>query len=171
MYTELKIEKIGVDKTDLIIQLANAIWPAAYSAILPAEQISYMMGLFYSRSSLEKQMTEKQHQFVIGSSKGHPIAFASYGTLENAGAYKLHKLYVLPECHGKGIGKALIDFIITELQTANARMLELNVNRNNKAKAFYEKLGFEVIREEDIDIGHGYYMNDYVMRKDVELNK
>jgi diamine N-acetyltransferase len=165
MNTDLKIEKIGVDKTEVVIKLANAIWPAVYSGILPAEQISYMMELFYSRSSLEKQMTEKQHQFIIALSEGHPIAFASYGALEDVGAYKLHKIYVLTDFHGKGIGKALMDFIINELETANARLLELNVNRNNKAKAFYEKLCFEVIREEDIDIGNGYYMNDYVMRK------
>ena len=43
--------------------------------------------------------------------------------------------------------------------------LLLNVNRQNKAKFFYEKLGFTVIKEEDIDIGNGYFMNDYVMEK------
>jgi len=37
------------------------------------------------------------------------------------------------------------------------------VNRQNNAKNFYEKLGFVVIKEEDIDIGNGYFMNDYVM--------
>jgi ribosomal protein S18 acetylase RimI-like enzyme len=42
-------------------------------------------------------------------------------------------------------------------------VLDLNVNRNNQAKHFYEKIGFNVIREEDIPIGP-YWMNDYVMR-------
>ena len=43
--------------------------------------------------------------------------------------------------------------------------LQLNVNRQNNAKEFYEKMGFAVIGEEDIDIGSGYYMNDYIMEK------
>ena len=30
---------------------------------------------------------------------------------------------------------------------------------------FYEKLGFSVVGEEDIDIGQGYFMNDFVMEK------
>ena len=34
-------------------------------------------------------------------------------------------------------------------------------------KEFYEKLGFTVIKEEDIDIGNGYLMNDYVMEKKI----
>jgi hypothetical protein len=41
------------------------------------------------------------------------------------------------------------------------------VNRYNKAKGFYEKLGFKVIGKEDIDIGNGYLMNDYVMQLEI----
>jgi len=41
------------------------------------------------------------------------------------------------------------------------------VNRNNVAKDFYEKFGFIVIKEEDLDIGNGYFMNDYVMQKNI----
>ena len=32
---------------------------------------------------------------------------------------------------------------------------------------FYKKNGFQIIREEDVDIGNGYYMNDYVMSKSI----
>jgi hypothetical protein len=30
---------------------------------------------------------------------------------------------------------------------------------------FYEKSGFVAVKTEDIDIGSGYFMNDYVMEK------
>jgi hypothetical protein len=43
--------------------------------------------------------------------------------------------------------------------------LELNVNRHNPATVFYQKMGFEIVYSEDIDIGQGFWMNDYVMRK------
>jgi len=39
------------------------------------------------------------------------------------------------------------------------------VNRENKAVDFYRHLGFEVALVEDIDIGNGYFMNDYEMKK------
>jgi hypothetical protein len=39
----------------------------------------------------------------------------------------------------------------------------LNVNKYNKAKFFYEKLGFTITKEEVIDIGNDYVMDDYVM--------
>ena len=46
-------------------------------------------------------------------------------------------------------------------------VLFLNVNRFNKAQYFYKKLGFEVAYEEDIEIGNGYLMEDFVMEKKI----
>jgi hypothetical protein len=43
--------------------------------------------------------------------------------------------------------------------------LSLNVNRFYKACAFYHKKGSEIIKEVDIEIGHGYLMEDYVTEK------
>jgi diamine N-acetyltransferase len=45
--------------------------------------------------------------------------------------------------------------------------LQLQVNRRNKAKSFYEKLGFIIIKEFDFDIGNGYVMDDYLMEKKI----
>ena len=41
--------------------------------------------------------------------------------------------------------------------------LILNVNRFNNAVQFYQHLGFRIVKEENIDIGNGYLMEDYVM--------
>jgi catechol 2,3-dioxygenase-like lactoylglutathione lyase family enzyme len=39
----------------------------------------------------------------------------------------------------------------------------LNVNKYNRAKEFYQKLGFSVYSEGIFDIGEGYVMDDYLM--------
>ena len=98
-----------------------------------------------------------------------PIGFASWSPAAGPGVYKLHKLYVLPGRQGKGLGKAILEFISEDIAPLGARVLKLNVNRHNKARRFYEKLGFTVIGEEDIDIGNNYFMNDYVMEKRVSV--
>ncbi|TXI77628.1 MAG: hypothetical protein E6Q44_13280 [Flavobacteriales bacterium] len=41
--------------------------------------------------------------------------------------------------------------------------VELNVNKRNPAKAFYERHGFVVERDEVLDIGQGHVMDDHVM--------
>ena len=92
--------------------------------------------------------------------------------MDSEGLYKLHKLYVLPGNQGKGLGKALLDFIIEEIKTGNADpdspgnktlSLRLGVNRFNPALNFYERLGFAKIKEEKTDIGKGFVMDDYIM--------
>ncbi len=145
----------------LINQLAHSIWPFTYKEILSPAQLNYMLESIYSEASLQKQFNEGHH-FLIVEENNKPVAFADYSLLKDA-VYKLNKIYVLQNLQGKGIGKLLIEDVIERIKANNATALLLNVNRHNKAKQFYERLGFTVISEEDIDIGEGYFMNDYIM--------
>jgi GNAT superfamily N-acetyltransferase len=122
-----------------------------------------MLEMMYSKSSLEKQMKEGS-QFIIVYDNDGPVGFAAY-FLKEKSIYKLDKIYILPSQQGKGTGKFLLEHIIEEIKSKNAKALQLQVNRYNKARNFYEKLGFTVIDEKDFDIGNGYFMNDYVMEK------
>jgi diamine N-acetyltransferase len=159
----LSIRPAELDDINTIGFLAQQIWPDTYREILSTEQLRYMMNLFYSPASLRKQMVDDRHMFLVVEQEDEPIGFASWSDTDEPGIYKLHKLYVLPGRQGKGLGRALLQFIYDAIRPEGATALRLNVNRHNKARLFYERMGFAVIREEDINIGKGYYMNDYVM--------
>jgi GNAT superfamily N-acetyltransferase len=163
MDTTLSIRSGDLDDINTIGFLAQQIWPVTYGAILPSEQLKYMLNLFYSPSSLRRQMVEDHHQFLILEEAEEPIGFASWGAEPEAGIYKLHKLYVLPGRQGKGLGAMILQYIFEAISPEGAGKLQLNVNRHNKARQFYEKMGFVVIKEEDVAIGNNYFMNDYVM--------
>ncbi len=158
----MKIRKAGAADIPVIQELAYKIWPGTYQAILGPEQVDYMLDLLYSEKILREQM-EQQVDFIVVSDNGDPVGFASYSSTQ-PGIYKLHKIYVLPSQQGKGTGRMMIDYVKQQAVSAGGKFLQLNVNRYNNAKYFYEKLGFVVIREEDIDIGNGYFMNDFVMQ-------
>ena len=117
----------------------------------------------YSESSLKKQMTDGS-QFIFVYDEEEPVGFAAYQEIEPK-RWKLHKIYVLMTQQGKGTGKFMIDHIIDEISKQNGVSLELQVNINNKAKSFYEKLGFGVRETINLDIGNGFFMNDYIMEK------
>ena len=151
----------------IISDLAYLIWPETYKNILSAKQMQYMLELFYSHQALKKQIEDQHHTFLIAEFENRPAGFASYSKINERGTYKLQKLYVLQSLHGKGIGKALLHLIIKEIISQKGIALQLNVNRNNKARSFYEREGFCVIKEEDIDIGNDYFMNDYLMEKKI----
>ncbi len=159
----LLIRPADLDDINIIGFLAQQIWPDTYGDILSAEQLKYMLKLIYSPRALRRQMVNEQQQFLIMERDEEPIGFASWSAMPTPDVFKLHKLYVLPGRQGKGLGRTLLQFIYDAIRPEGARRLRLNVNRNNKAREFYERMGFTVIGEEDIDIGHGYFMNDYIM--------
>jgi RsiW-degrading membrane proteinase PrsW (M82 family)/ribosomal protein S18 acetylase RimI-like enzyme len=161
----LRLQRAYEKDIPLIRDLSLKIWPQTYSTILSAEQITYMLNMMYSEAALQKQMKD-HHEFLIVNDGKDPVGFASFSLLEQ-GIYKLHKIYVMPQQQGKGTGKFVIGELLKAMVRKGGKALQLNVNRNNKAKEFYEKLGFTVIREEDNDIGNGYMMNDYVMEKKI----
>lgn len=147
----------------LIRELTFKVWPQTYSSIISKEQIDFMLDMMYSKTSLQQQMTEGCH-FIIALDNTEPIGFASYHKTEPS-VFKLDKIYVLPSQQGKGTGKFVIDYIINEIQQCGAASLQLQVNRYNKARSFYEKFGLIVIKEADFNIGNGFFINDYVMEK------
>lgn len=162
----INIKPAEAEDLEIIHRLAYEIWPFAYGEILSTEQLRYMLESFYSIPSLQHQQSSLKHQFILVFENEVPIGFASFSAHpDNASIYHLNKIYVLPRQQGKNIGKRLLEHVIILARENGAVCLQLNVNRNNKALHFYQKQGFRIIREEDIDIGEGYFMNDYVMEK------
>ena len=160
-----KIVSAGVEDIPVIQLLVEQIWRPTYQPILTPEQIDYMVEMFYSPTILRKQIAEQGHHFLLLYDDKTPIGYASYSTTDVADIYKLQKIYVHPGYQGQGVGKLFISHIIDAVKAAGATILELNVNKYNKARFFYEKQGFTIYEEKDIDIGNGYWMNDYIMRR------
>lgn len=163
----IEIRDASENDIPTIQDLAEKTWWAGYGPILEKEQISYMLETIYSAKTMRKSILECSQRFLLLLEDGVAHGFASYGDWqEERRAWKIHKLYVLPECQGRGLGKKLIDEILARAASAGIKRVVLNVNRNNPAFHFYIRYGFSVLREEDIPIGR-FWMNDYVMQINV----
>jgi len=159
------ISKAGIESISIIEQLASEAWTITYKNIISKEQIDFMFTMMYSEASLKKQISEG-HIFFICQDDNVPTGFASCSPKDNIlNTWQLHKLYVLPQLQKQGTGSELISKVYEEAKNKGAQSLELNVNRQNSAFTFYKKLGFVVSKEVDIDIGGGFFMNDYIMSK------
>ncbi len=151
----------------IVQNLAKAIWPDAYGAILSQEQLDYMMKMMYSNESLSSQL-RNNNVFLLAELNEVIIGFASYElNYQNSSFTKIHKLYVLPEIQGKGVGKELIYYIQNIAKNQANKGLILNVNKYNKAKDFYQHNGFEIADSVVVDIGNDYVMDDYIMKKSI----
>jgi ribosomal protein S18 acetylase RimI-like enzyme len=163
----MKMMVCNREQLSIVRELAYVIWPSTYGNILSNAQLDYMLATFYSIANLEKQMNNGQ-VFELLFEDTNAIGFVAYElscNFENLSQplTKLHKIYLLPETQGKGFGKFMIDEIVKIAKSNNQKGIFLNVNKYNKAKIFYEKLGFVISKEEVIDIGNDYVMDDYVM--------
>ncbi|GAB6010219.1 GNAT family N-acetyltransferase [Dysgonomonas reticulitermitis] len=150
----------------IIQALSDKIWPHTFQDILTGEQIGYMMDMMYSTSSLEKQMDELNHHYILAEDSGEYIGYTSYElNYKGTTTTKIHKIYILPSLQGKGVGRFLVETVEKTARQNKNNGLSLNVNRFNKALDFYKRIGFEVVKSEDIDIGNGFLMEDFVLYK------
>lgn len=157
------ISPLKDNQLSIVRDLAFKIWPNAYGQILSSEQLEYMLNKFYSIDALVQQLQKGQCFFII-EDNSEAIGFLAYEINCNASnQLKIHKIYVLDAYQGKGVGRLLIDFAIETAKRKQQKGVFLNVNKFNKAQFFYEKLGFTIVKDEVIDIGNNFVMDDYVM--------
>jgi len=184
-----RIEIIRATEADLpaISKLAGVIWRACYPGIITIGQIDYMLARMYAPDVLRDEIRSQGIHYDCLFVDGKMAGFTSYGPTE-AGTprrgvlgghpqgsahravptFKLHKLYLLPELHGRGLGSRLLQHVEHEVRHLGARRLILTVNkRNAKAIAAYQRNGFVIADSVITDIGGGFVMDDYVMAKDL----
>jgi len=161
----ISLKKVGTEAIPIIRDLASAIWPVTYKGIISDEQIDYMLDWMYSVDSLQQQILKKDHQFIMAYEDDTPVGYLSYSINDKANQtiYRLHKLYVSNDHQRKGIAGKLLEYMITEIKPLGATEIILNVNRHNSAVQFYKAKGFSVKEEQMLDIGGGFFMDDYIL--------
>ena len=55
---------------------------------------------------------------------------------------------LLPSFRGKGIGTVLLEKFLEEIKQRNLPGISLSVQKENPAHRLYERLGFEIVREQ-----------------------
>lgn len=161
----ITIAPLADDDIDVLIPLARRIWHAHYPDIITVGQIDYMLDRGYTREIIREELMNQGVVWLTIRDESTMIGFASVGPYGER-VMKLHKLYLLPEYHGRGIGSRALTEVEQVAKQHNSATLVLNVNRHNhKAITAYERAGWHVAEEVTVDIGGGYIMDDYVMAK------
>jgi ribosomal protein S18 acetylase RimI-like enzyme len=165
--SNIAITRLSDNDIGTIFSLAHRIWHIHYPGIITVEQIDYMLKLGYSPEVIRDEIMSKGVTWLAIMDGDNMIGFASAGSY-GEGVMKLHKLYLLPEYHGRGIGARALNEVEHIAQAAHAARLVLNVNKHNtKAIQAYQRAGWCVAEEVCVDIGNGFVMDDYVMVKDL----
>jgi ribosomal protein S18 acetylase RimI-like enzyme len=163
-----RIEPAAESDVSAIAALAAVVWRACYPVVISMEQIEYMLPRMYALNTLRQEIRLagiRYDRLLVG---GEFVGFAAYGPTERPGVFKLHKLYLHPEYHGRGLGSLLLRHCEAEVGRRGGRRLMLNVNKNNaKAIAVYQRNGFVIADSVVAEFGGGFVMDDYVMVKEL----
>ena len=158
------IRKATTADCALIQKLAQQIFPVTYKDILTPEQTDYMMEWMYSLDNIRKQMEEEGHVYFLAYEECEAAGYVSVQQQGEDLSIPAKDLCapLLPGCTLRQFPLREAIKYIKEVHPGPC-LMELNVNRNNKALQFYEHMGMRKLREGDFPIGNGYYMNDYIM--------
>lgn len=150
------------DDIPLLRNLAHTIWPQVFLTIITREQMDIMLAKMYDPATIREEM-EKGVVWKLVEEHGIPIGYLSY-SLVSASECKLHKVYVLPEKHGRGIGRLCLAEAERFAREKGATTLFLMVNRaNERALRTYRAYGFREARSIDWEFSPGFMLHDYRM--------
>jgi len=145
-------------------KLAHTIWHQVFNTIITPAQTDLMLSKMYDQAVICKELKDGVIWKILRQDQ-IPIGYVSYSMIA-PGECKLHKIYVDPEHHGKGLGKRLMQDAADYARAHQAHTLLLRVNRaNEKALRAYHAFGFQEVESIDWEFAPGFILNDYKMAK------
>jgi ribosomal protein S18 acetylase RimI-like enzyme len=158
----IRVENSG--ETGRVAELAGLIWPEHYTPIIGGPQVEYMLKRFQTVAGIVEQIKNGVSYYIIVNDEGKDAGYMAL-EIRKTGIY-LSKLYLLSFERNRGLGRKAVGFAEKAAYSTKLKSISLNVNKNNHSSvAAYKKFGFTVVRTVVLDIGGGFFMDDYVMEK------
>lgn len=151
---------------EVTAQLADAIWNECYSQQLSRGQIRYMVEKFQSAPAITDQIENQSFLYYLFEVDGNNAGYI--GLQPKDGRLLLSKLYILASYRGQGYLPLFFGFIDSVARRQNCDVVWMTANKyNDRAVTAYKKMGFTVAREQVVDIGQGFVMDDFVFERPV----
>jgi ribosomal protein S18 acetylase RimI-like enzyme len=162
----INLEPLAREDFATIATLARTIWLAHYTAMITKEQIEYMLDGRFTPENLQRYLNAGDRWMRVLRLDRQAVGYLSYALTGAPRELKLEQLYLLPNLHGRGLGKRMLEHVQAHAAALGCDVLMLQVNKHNsKAIEVYRRTGFTVREEVVVDIGKGYVMDDFIMEK------
>jgi RimJ/RimL family protein N-acetyltransferase len=172
---EFNIERLTKSDTDglkmrsaAIAALAGEIWREHYTPIIGAAQVEYMLDKFQSARQIYTDIAQNGYVYFTANNRdGELIGYC--GVVPAEKYLLLSKCYVHILSRGHGIARSFIHEAeaLCEAEYGLSK-IRLTVNKYNAGSiAFYNKMGFKTVDSVNAEIGGGFYMDDYIMEREL----
>lgn len=148
----IDIRPATLDDTEQIRELGHAVWPVAYAGLVTPEFMANGLENWWSAEAVARGITKGITLVAVETKTGRLVGMTGLG--QENGDWVMWKLYILPDFHGTGIGRRLVERAIAALPDGTERLLLDVLAANEKAIGFYHRLGFtETERGTGRDLG------------------
>lgn len=114
----------------------------------------YVRRAFSEENLLKAKSTEKAN-FYLAVEEGKIMGFAQT-VIRSTDTIELDRIIIFPEHTRKGIGTQLLRYVLTKSKQSGFKRVIVNAGREElHARKFYEKNGFEKLKEYTIDTPWG----------------
>ena len=161
----MKLIKATEKNIPLSQDLAKRSWETAYADILSQEQMHFMLNTMYSEAEISEHLKNPNYHYYLVFDEVLNLfdGFLGYENHYENQTTKLHRIYLVPESKGKGLGKKTLEFLNKKVKESGDSRIILNVNKYKSAQKFYQSQGYKIYDEGVFDIGNGYVMDDFLM--------
>jgi diamine N-acetyltransferase len=132
-----------------IQSIAHETWIFTYEGIYSKDFIHNFLSKAYSNENLsrsvERDLQRPKRNFLIAEYNNEVVGYAQTSQV-NEEEYELLRIYVRPEYHKMGIGKAFVHEFIQVLKPIK-KLFAWVAKENHIGRAFYEKSGFKEAEE------------------------
>ncbi|MFA9413381.1 MULTISPECIES: N-acetyltransferase family protein [unclassified Streptococcus] len=129
-----------------ICAICSAAWRVTYKDLNPPGYIEQVIADFYNLDRVTKECSTSDqhwHGYMVAELDGHILGAIGGGVSEGNFGH-IYVLYVHPEHKGKGLGRALVNFLTDHQKaTYGINRQQVTVAKNNQMGIpFYERMGF-----------------------------
>ena len=135
---------MNIDES-LVLRAAH-VSEAGAIATMSRLQVEHGLNWRWTPSRVKKQIRDKETMVLVASNGGVIEGFAIMKFLDDDA--HLYLLAVQPKAQGRGIGRALVEWLEESCRTAGIQRIRLEVRASNtSARHFYERLGYRFISQ------------------------
>jgi ribosomal protein S18 acetylase RimI-like enzyme len=163
------IRDAGLADAAVIAQIRVDSWRVAYAGLMPEE---FLAGLSVEEGkanwSRALSSIQPDRAVLVVEQDGTPCGFAAFGPSRGGDPVEgeIFAIYLRPEAWRRGLGAGLMSAAVGRLTEIGYRAAILWVlDSNDRARRFYEAMGWAGTREEKIDHAFGSPLREVAYRR------